>query len=109
MKIDARNLAAVLSYSGADVESALLELASVSPTLDSLVRKELFRDCNAKLRYIADRHGEGLRFVSHDVPKHVCAMHAVDQMTRFLDDADIVSYLQSQFPETEELCRRYSS
>lgn len=100
MIICARHLAAALSYLGADVESALLELASVAPVLDAKVRKELFRDSTAKLQWISDRNSSGMHFIAQYQPRWICAMHAVDQVTRILDDSDVVQYLKAKFPDT---------
>lgn len=100
MNINARNLAAALTYLGADVESALLELASVSPHLDAKVRRELFRESEpAKLHAINDRHGDGLRFIALEQPRWICAMHAIDQICLVLDDNAIVQYLKAKFQD----------
>ncbi len=106
MKITARNLAAALSYLGADVESAFLELAAASTALDANVRVALYPTQEpAKLRSIATRGETQLLFVEHNCSKHICAMHAADQICLMLDDADLVMYLTSKFPEynVEEL------
>ena len=99
-RINARNLAAALTSLGADVESALLELAAVSPTLDSKVRRALFYHNELpKLRNVPDGYGDNLLFVDNRLSRPVCAMHAVDQVTRVLDDERVVQYLESKFSE----------
>ena len=107
--LNARNLAAALSSIGADVESALLELVADSPTLDTLVRRELFRDCSLpKLHYINGHRSTGFYYTDTNCSRPICAMHAVDQLTRFFDDADIVGYLKTSFqeliPNVQEIC-----
>lgn len=101
MIINARNLVAALSSLGANVESALLELASVAPVLDAKVRAALFPHVAApKLRFIHDRNDSGLKYVeTPPISKAVCAMHAVDAITRVLDDAQVIQYLEAKFPE----------
>lgn len=106
--ISARNLAAALVSLGADVESALLELASVAPSLDRDVRKALYYHCEIpKLRQIADRCAPGLHFIESSMTRPTCAMHAVDQVTRVLDDEDVAAFLRTRFSEfsLEALCR----
>lgn len=96
--ITARNLGAALSYLGADVESALLELASVSPQLDAKVRKELYRDCTpGRLRSIKDRGVECIYFVALEQPRWACIMHAIDYICQVLENALVVQYLETKF------------
>lgn len=100
MNIDARNFAATLAYMGADVESALLELVAVSPTLDTKVRRALYHNNRcATLRMIGDRRTAKLHFIVTEQSRWACAMHAVDFIGQLIDDASIVTYLQSRFPD----------
>lgn len=107
--LTARNLAAALSSLGADIETALLELVSVSPAVEANVRKELFRHCELpKLRYVPGRRDAGFLYIDTRCSQPVCAMHAVDQITRVLDDSDVIQYLKSKFqsyvPSIQEMC-----
>jgi hypothetical protein len=96
--ISARNLGAALAYMGADVESALLDLAAVSPALDAKVRAALYRHNKlAKLRYIHTKREAGYCFVDTNTSRPVAVMHAVDAVCRVLDDADVVQYLKTMF------------
>lgn len=100
MQINARNLAAALVSLGADVETALLELVATSPALDAKVRNCLFaHETLPKLRHFLSRMDDGHLFVHSPQSRPVCAMHAVDQVTRILDDSDCVAYLRARFPE----------
>ncbi len=100
MNINARNLAASLAYLGADVESALLDVSSASPILDKKVRRSLFLDNELpKLRLIADRNQRMLHFIHIPCPRTACVMHAVDYICQVIDDATIVTYLQSRFSD----------
>lgn len=110
MQITARNYAAALSYLGADVESALLELVTVAPKLDKRVRAALFaHEVKPKLRFMSSRHFEGLLFVHYPMSKHVCAMHAVDLLTLVIDDGDCVAYLRAKFPNVDiEVLREHA-
>ena len=99
-EISARDLAAILTYEGADVESALLELASVAPSLDTNVRRALFwHNKPPELIFTETRRGSGLHYSHSPISRPVCAMHAVDAVTMVLDDADVVQYLTAKFPE----------
>ena len=101
MLITARHLAAALTHIGADVESALLELAAVAPSLDTKVRAALYWTSEpAKLRFIKDRDFTGYRYIeTPPMTRETCAMHAVDQITRILDDTQVVQYLEGRFEE----------
>lgn len=98
--INSRNLAGALSYLGADVESALLEITKTSPNLDRKVRATLYAHCEKpKLRYIKSRHTDGLVFTGPFMARYTCAMHAVDLITQVIGDDKIVMYLKAKFPE----------
>lgn len=107
--LNARNLAAALTSLGADIETALLELVATAPMLESKVRGELYRHCELpKLRYISGRREAGFYYHDTNCSRPVCAMHAVDQITRLLDDGDVVQYLKTRFqdhvPRIQEMC-----
>lgn len=107
--IMARDLAAALTYLGADVEAALLDLVAVSPGLESRVRSALFAHSTLpQLRYISDRSGTCLRFVHLSIPQWVCVKHAVDFVCQVIEDAEVVTYLQAKFSEYDltELVQR---
>lgn len=93
---------------GADIESALLALVSTSPTLNQKVRAALFAHTQLPcLRLITDRREQGLHFIHNPTTKHICAMHAVDQISQAISDEAVVKYLQAKFSNynVEILCK----
>ena len=107
--LNARYLAAALSSLDLDIETALLELVATAPCLEVKVRSELYRHCELpKLKYIKGQRSTGFVYIDNRCSRPVCAMHAVDHITRILDDSDVVQYLKTRFQEhmsaIQEMC-----
>lgn len=92
----AAHTAAALNYLGADVETALLELSAIAPTLHAKVREHLFFDL--RLPKILCLQGKEI-YVDRSIDYPQVRFHnAIAELLPYVDNATIVEYLHSKFP-----------